>query len=367
MPYKFSFLLLLLFASLNAIAQQKPLRVGVIGLTHTHVHGILGREDRGDIEIVGIVEPDKELAGRYASQYRFPMSMVYNTTEELIAATHPEAVTAFNTTYEHLKVVETCAPLGIHVMVEKPLAVSIKHARKMEALAKKHHVQLLTNYETTWYPTNHKAYELLQNDTIGSLRKVVVHDGHRGPKKIGVNKEFLDWLTDPVQDGGGAIMDFGCYGANLMTWLQHGKKPLTVTAVTQQMQPENNPNVDDDAIILLTYEDANAVLQPSWDWPIGRKDMEIYGLTGAIYADNRHQLRLRMAEGYDGFKETTFTLEERPAPLNDPFAILAAVVKKEITLPPYDLSSLENNMVVMEILDAARKSAKKGKRVRIKR
>ncbi len=357
----------LIFINLAAIAQQKPLRVGIIGLTHTHVHGILGRKDRGDIEIVGIVERDKELVKRYADQYHFPMSMVYNSMSELITAKHPEAVTAFNSTFEHLEVVETCAPLGIHVMVEKPLAVNLKHAKKMEALAKKHHIQLLTNYETTWYPTNHKAYELLKNDSIGSLRKVVVRDGHRGPKKIGVNKEFFDWLTDPVLDGGGAIMDFGCYGANLMTWLMQGKKPHTVSAVTQQLQAENNPKVDDDATILLMYDDANAVLQPSWDWPIGRKDMEIYGLTGAIYSDNRHQLRIRMAEGYDGFHETTLKLEERPAPYDDPFSILAAVINKDIILPPYDLTSLENNMVVMEILEAANKSAKKRKQVRLKK
>jgi len=362
----FSILLLLLLLGTASFAQKKPLRVGIIGLTHTHVHGILGRKDRGDIEIVGIVERDKELVKRYADQYHFPLSMVYNTMEELIAAKQPEAVTAFNSTFEHLEVVEKCAPLGIHVMVEKPLAVNLKHAKKMEALAKKHHIQLLTNYETTWYPTNHKAYELLKNDSIGSLRKVVVRDGHRGPKKIGVNKEFFDWLTDPVLDGGGAIMDFGCYGANLMTWLMQGKKPHTVSAVTQQLQAENNPKVDDDATILLMYDDANAVLQPSWDWPIGRKDLEIYGLTGAIFSDNRHQLRIRMAEGYDGFHETTLKLEERPAPYDDPFSILAAVIRKDISLAPYDLTSLENNMVVMEILEAAAKSAKKGKVVKLK-
>jgi predicted dehydrogenase len=359
-------LFLLLLIGTISFAQKKPLRIGIIGLTHSHVHGILGRKDRGDIEIVGIVERNKEVVKRYADQYHFPMSLVYNTMDELIAAQHPEAVSAFNSTFEHLEVVEKFAPLGIHVMVEKPLAVNLKHARKMEALAKKHHIQLLTNYETTWYPTNHKAYELVKNDSIGSIRKVVVRDGHRGPKKIKVPDEFFDWLTDPTLDGGGAIMDFGCYGANLMTWLMEGKKPRTVVAVTQQLQPENNPKVDDDATIILTYDDANAILQPSWDWPIGRKDMEIYGLTGAIFSDNRHQLRIRMAEGYDGFHETTLKLEERPAPFDDPFSVMAGVIRKEIILPSYDLTSLENNMVVMEILEAAAKSAKKGKAVRLK-
>ncbi|MBL7791209.1 MAG: Gfo/Idh/MocA family oxidoreductase, partial [Saprospiraceae bacterium] len=196
-------------------------------------------------------------------------------------------------------------------------------------------------------------------------RKAVIRDGHRGPKKIGVNSEFLDWLTDPVQNGGGAITDFGCYGANLATWLLDGKRPHTVTAVTQQLQPENNPQVDDEATIVLSYDDASIIIQASWNWPIGRKDMEIYGLTGAIYADNRHDLRLRVAEGYDGFQEKTYKLQERPAPLDDPFALLAAVINNEITLSPYDLSSLENNLLVMEILEAARKSAARGRAVKL--
>lgn len=350
-----------------SFSQEKPLRIGIAGLTHTHVHWILGRENLGDVEIVGMVEPNRELAQRYSDQYGYSMDLVYNTLDEMIAATQPEAVTAFGTIYNHLEVVETCAPKGIHVMVEKPMAVSLDHAKKMAALAEKHNIHLLTNYETTWYPTNHKAKELLDQGKVGDLRKVIVRDGHRGPAKLGINQEFLDWLFDPIENGGGAIMDFGCYGANLMTWLRNGERPNTVTAVTQQLQPENNPKVDDDATIILTYDDAQAILEPSWNWPMGRKDMEIYGLTGAIYADNRNTLRIRMAKGYDGYDEETLVLEERPAPYNDPFSVLEAVVRNKIQLPPHNLYSIENNLVVMEILDAARKSAKKGKTITLKK
>lgn len=350
----FSIIMLMPF---NLFAQEEPLEVGVVGLTHGHVHWILGREDRGDIQIVGIVESNRDLAERYSKQHGFPMSIVFDTIEEMISATQPKAVTAFGTIYEHLEVVEICAPLGIHVMVEKPLAVNLEHAKKMEALANKHNIHLLTNYETTWYPSNHKAYELLKSGAVGDLRKVIIRDGHRGPKKIGVNSEFLEWLIDPVQNGGGAIMDFGVYGANLITWLQEGQKPNSVTAVTQQLQEENNPKVDDDATIILTYDNSDAVIQASWNWPIGRKDMEIYGLTGVLYADNGNHLRVRIAEGYDGYTEESYDLKERQAPLDDPFALFAAVIKNEITLDPYDLSSLRNNMIVMEILEAAKKSA----------
>jgi len=346
-------------------SQEEPIRLGVVGLTHGHVNWILGRDSVSDVKMVGIAEPNHELAKRYSQQHGFSMDLVYNSLEEMLAAVKPEAVAAFGSIYDHLEVVEKCAPLGIHVMVEKPLAVSLEHAKKMEVLAKKHQIQLLTNYETSWYPTNKVARDLLREGKVGDLRKLVVRDGHKGPVKIGVSEEFLEWLTDPKLNGGGALTDFGCYGANLITWLLDGERPFSVTAVTQQLQPENNPNVDDDATIILKYDNANATIQASWNWPIGRKDMEVYGESGAIFADNRNQLRIRISEGYDGYKEDVLKLQERNAPYDDPFALFAQVIKGELLLEDYDPYTLENNMIVIEILEAAGISAKTGKTIQI--
>jgi len=361
------FFLLLVSSTITAQSDSttnKPLRIGIVGLTHTHVHWLLGRPDHGDVLIVGIVEPNKQLAQRYATQHNFSMDIVFNTMAEMIVKTKPEAVAAFGTIYEHLAVVETCAPLSIHVMVEKPLAVSLEHAKKMKLLADKYKILLLTNYETTWYATNHKAYKIVNEDkAIGDLRKVVVHDGHKGPKEIGVNKEFLDWLTDPVQNGGGAVTDFGCYGANLITWLAKGEKPESVLAMTQQIKPDIYPKVDDEATILLQYPKMQGIIQASWNWPFNRKDMEVYGATGTVFTDNRSDMRVRLESDKTEQKES---LKEREAPYDDPFAFFAALVRKKITLPKYDLSSLENNMIVVEILDAAKKSAKTGMAVKLK-
>jgi predicted dehydrogenase len=302
------------------------------------------------------VETNRQLAEQYAKQHGFSMDKVFGTMKEMIEKTKPEAVTAFGSIYENLQVVETCAPLGIHVMVEKPLAVSLDHAKKMKALADKYKIILLTNYETTWYATNHKAYEMIQTDSsIGRIRKIVAHDGHQGPKEIGVNKEFLNWLTDPVQNGGGALMDFGCYGANLIVWLTRGKKPSSVFALTQQLKPDIYPKVDDEATIILKYPNMQGIIQASWNWPFNRKDMEVYGQTGYVITDNRSQIHYRLEKDTAEKKEI---LKERKAPYDDPFALLAAVIKGKITLPPYDPSSLENNMIVMEILDAAKRSAR---------
>lgn len=338
----------------------KPFRIGVAGLTHAHVHWVLGRADDGDIEIVGIAEPNRELAERFLKQYNLPMSLVYPTLAEMLEKTSPEAVTAFNSIDEHLDVVKQCAPKKIHVMVEKPLAVSLDHAKEMEALARKHGIQLLTNYETTWYGSNADAVKNLSS--LGEIRKIVVHDGHKGPKEIGVNKEFLEWLTDPVKNGGGAITDFGCYGANLMTWLMKGERPQYVVAVTQQIKPDIYPKVDDEATVLVVYKKAQGIIQASWNWPYNRKDMEVYAQGGYVIGD-RSGLKMRLS--YDGPEEYV-KAGDLPKPYHDPFAYLAAVVRKEISVASTDLSALENNVLVVEILEAAKKSAKEGKAVYLK-
>jgi predicted dehydrogenase len=245
-------------------------------------------------------------------------------------------------------------------MVEKPLTYRLDHAKEMEALALKYTIKLLTNYETTWYGSNHKAYQLINSENaIGPIRKIVVHDGHPGPKEIGVGPDFLNWLTDPVQNGGGALIDFGCYGANLITWMMRGERPISVTAVTQQLKPDIYPNVDDEATIIVTYPHTQGIIEASWNWPVGRKDMEVYGQTGYVITIDALNMRIRKSEKE---KEIPFVTEATQFPQNDPFAYLAAGVHGEIESVD-DLSSLKTNMIVVEILDAARKSAKEGKTI----
>ncbi|MDO6440144.1 Gfo/Idh/MocA family oxidoreductase [Cyclobacterium sp. 1_MG-2023] len=358
-----SFFAAFILLPFQCLFAQSAVKIAVVGLTHSHVHWILGREDVGDVEIVGIVEPNEDLANRLMSQYGLDKQLHYPDMESLFAVVKPEAVTAFGSIYEHLEVVQACAPRGIHVMVEKPLAVSMDHAKEMADLAKKHQIHLLTNYETTWYASNHELKKRLKAEEIGPVRRVIVNDGHEGPMEIGVNQEFLDWLTDPVLNGGGAVIDFGCYGANLMTWLMDGVKPISVTAELKQIKPDIYPKVDDEATILLEYPKAQGVIQASWNWPFSRKDMEVYGKTGYMVAKNSTSL-LSRTEGQK--QEKAETLSKRTNPYNDPFAYLAAVVKGEIQVTAKDLSSLENNLVVVEILDAAKESAKKGKRIYLK-
>ena len=356
-----------LFSMVKTEAQpagDAPIRLAVAGVTHGHVSWILDRENKGktDIVLVAIYEPDRDLASRLARQYHISEDLLYTDLDKMLDAVKPEALVAFGSIYEHMKAVEACAPRGIHVMVEKPLATNLAHAMKMEELARKHHIYILTNYETSWYPTTEKTYQLVNDSNyIGKVRKVIFHDGHEGPKEIGVSREFLHWLTDPVQNGGGALIDFGCYGANLMTYLMQDEEPVSVTAVTRQFKPAVYPEVDDDATIVVDYPSAQCIIQASWNWPFGRKDMEVYGESGYVISANNTLLRTRNIQSKG---EHTMQITSRDVQVyEDPFSYFADVIKGKIQIPKMGLYSLENNVRVVRILDAARESAQSGKTI----
>jgi len=355
-------LCLSIFFQSNATSygQPSPVRLVVVGLVHGHVNGFLASAlKRKDIQIVGIAEANISVAEAYRNQYNLDPSLFDKNLEAMLDARRPEAVVVFTSTFDHRAVVEACSKRGIQVMMEKPLAVNLEHAQAIAKAARDGKIQVMVNYETTWYASNQAVYKMAHQSAFGEIRKMVVHDGHRGPKEIGVQPEFLAWLTDPVLDGGGALMDFGCYGANLMTWLMDNQRPLSVTAITQQIKPQIYPHVDDEATIILTYPHAQGIIQASWNWPFDRKDIEVYGQHASALTIRRDGVRVRVADK----PEEQLTAESLEPPGDDPIGYLTAVVRRQIQ--PAGLSSLENNLIVADILEAARRSAKSGQTIRL--
>ncbi|PYU52826.1 MAG: oxidoreductase [Acidobacteria bacterium] len=339
-------------------AEDAPLRVALAGLVHGHAFGLFDQfQHRTDLQIVGIAESDQQLAAQFGRKYGLQPDIFYSDLEEMLKKTHPQAVLAYTNTYDHRRVVEICARHGVPVMMEKPLAVSLEDARAIERAAHEAKIQVLVNYETTWYRSNQAAYDLAHENAIGEIRKIVVHDGHHGPKEINVGPEFLAWLTDPKLNGAGALFDFGCYGADLATWLMDGRRPDSVTAVTQQIKPDVYPRVDDEATIILTYPHAQAIIQASWNWPFSRKDMEVYAQKGYAITVGRDQLRVRLPEK----EETSAEAKPLEKSKEDSVSYLRAVLLRG--MKPEGLSSLETNVIVTEILGAARQSAATGKTI----
>jgi glucose-fructose oxidoreductase len=353
---------LLVPGMLAAQGTEAPLRVGIVGLVHGHVEGFLGQlPEHKNVELVGIAESDQALVEKYEKKYGLMRGLFYKDTTSLIQAKHPQAVLVYTSIADHRKVIESAARYGVSVMVEKPLTISLDDALAIRQTAQEHHIQVLVNYETTWYASNKAAYDAVASGELGPIRRVVVHDGHQGPAEIGVPPEFLRWLTDPAQNGAGALYDFGCYGVDLMTWLMHGETPLTVTAVVNQDKPYLYPRVDDDSTIVLAYPHAQAVIMGSWNWPFARKDMEVYGAKGYAITVAADQIRVRLE------KDATERLVTAPpllAPNDDSLDYLAAVLKGKM-MPMGDLTALDTNVTVMQILDATRTSARTNRTVRL--
>jgi predicted dehydrogenase len=310
------------------------------------------------VHIVGVFEPDATLLRSYGDTFHIPDNARFTDLRTMIDRTHPEAIATFTTTRDHPVIVEAAAARHVHVMMEKPLAVSNEDAQRIRRAAESGAIQVMVNYETTWYPSHGAIWRLIKEQiAAGDIRKMVAMDGHNGPKAINVQPEFLDWLSDPARNGGGALFDFGCYGANLMTWLMDNQRPIAVTAVTQQLQPKVYPRVDDEATIVLEYATAQGIIQASWNWPVGRKDLEVYGEHGLAIATGGTGLRVALPDQ----AEHAVTPEPRAPDELDSISHLIAVVRGGRR--PNALSSLENNLIVTEILEAARTSARTHARV----
>jgi glucose-fructose oxidoreductase len=356
-------LLLALVPKMHAEGVGTPVRVAIVGLVHGHVQGFLPALAKSqEAQLVAVVEPNTALAARYAQQYQLDQSLFYTDLDAMLKARHPDAVLVYTTILDHRRVIEAAAKYGVSSMVEKPLSTTMEDALAIRRATREHHVHVLVNYETTWYPSNAEVIKAARDGELGTVRKVVVHDGHQGPKEIGVGPEWLPWLTDPKQDGAGALFDFGCYGADLMTVLRNGEAPTSVTAVMQTDKPDIYPHVDDDATVILRYPGAQAVLMPSWDWTFARKDMEVYGTKASMVTVAANDVLVRRDERTPATQEPAPPL---PADESSSLSYLAAVLRGQVK-DRGDLSALDTNVVVMQILTAARESAQTGRTVELR-
>jgi predicted dehydrogenase len=338
-----------------------PLRLAIAGLVHGHVTSFIRNAlARKDVQVIGIYEPDAALLRQYGAQFKLPEAVLFSDLNAMLDRAKPDAIASFTNTFDHPVVVEAAAARHVPVMMEKPLAVSNADAQRIRRAAETGKIPVLVNFETTWYPSHGAMWKLLkERKAAGDIRKMVAMDGHNGPKAINVQPEFLQWLTDPVKNGAGALYDFGCYGANLMTWMMDNQRPIAVTAITQTFQPETYQKVDDEATILLEYPNAQGIIQASWNWPVGRKDFEVYGAYGLAIATGGNGLRIALPREKEA--EHAVTPDPLPADEKDSISHLIAVVRGG--RKPNALSSLENNLIATEILEAARESARSHKRV----
>jgi predicted dehydrogenase len=354
-------LALLPLAAAAQSANRAKTRLAVVGLDHDHVWGMLhDLSGEADVELVAIADPHPELVAR--AKARVPASVAfYDDYVKMLDTAKPEAVIVTTANDQHLAILRECAKRHIHYSTEKPMATTGADAREMERLAKEAHIKLMVNYWNAWVAPSHDLFHRVQAGDLGPVQRINVQQGHQGPREIGVSKYFEAWLYDPVRNGGGAIVDFGSYGAEWALWLKG--RPQSVYAYTLKLKSAQNNAVDDDATILLEYPEATAVIQASWDWPESKGQVEVYGPKGSLLATRDELFSKPAGTHADPKMPNGAPVELQPVPheTSNPIAYLVSCIRND--KPIEDPVSAHLNVGVVEILDAAKESVRTGRAV----
>jgi predicted dehydrogenase len=336
------------------MAQEK---IAVVGLVHSHVWGHLDKMIKGEpAKLVGIAETNPELIAeaKKAGARAVPF---FEDMERMLDETKPDIVWAFNPNNEHLAVVQACAPRKIHVIFEKPLASTYKDALAIKRLVEKHGIHVMTNYQMAWWPANYVAKAQADSGTVGKVWRLRGVVGHGGPGSEGVrSKYFFEWLTDPVKNGGGALMDFGCYNALWSLW--YFGRPEKVYAQVNHLRPETFPKVEDNANLVLSYKESVGTFEGSWDLPRSVQDLEIFGRNGSIYMKNG-SVEIRKGRG----AAESATVNPLPHERAEPIAYLVYCIREKKA--PDGMVGLDINVGVNEIIEAAKMSVKSGQAVKL--
>jgi len=358
-----TFIVALLAPVLPAQTGGAKTRLAIVGLDHDHVWGILETIAREpEAELVAVADPRPALLDKAKREAPADVKF-YADFVQMLDEAKAEAVIVTTANNRHLEILRACAKRKIHFFTEKPMAASGADAREMERLAREAGIKLMVNYWNAWASPAQDAYARIQAGELGLVQKMIIQFGHEGPKEIGVSKYFADCLYDPVKNGAGALMDFGCYGADWAMWLKG--RPQRVYATSLKLKVEQNNAVEDDAVVLLEYPDATVILIPSWDWPYGKGQAEIFGPKGSF---------LVMGDGllFQPAKGDTSAQNPQGKPVETPplppekrngvaYFLYCIRNNKPIEGPV----SADLNVGVNEIIDAAKESIRTGRVVNL--
>lgn len=270
----------------------KPYRVAVLGLVHDHVWGELPAiKDCERAELVAACDPNPPLRERVSSEYG---CRAYERLKDLFDTESLDAAYVFSSNAEGAELAVLAMERGLHVLIEKPMAATLDGAERMLSASEKHNVRLMINWPFAWWPQLQHALKLAGDGAIGDVWQVRYRAAHQGPEELGCSKYFCEWLFDPAKNGGGAMMDYCCYGANLARVLLGNPQKVTATKATLC---KTHLPVEDNAIVLMHYPKALAIAEGSWT-QAGKLTSYltvIYGTRGTLMVEPRLGGRLLLA------------------------------------------------------------------------
>ena len=368
-------LMLCLFLSTVPLVAQQP-RLAIVGLNHDHVWNELNPVLKGDlVTLVGVAEtlPDRvqriekeETAGQGGVRPAVSASLVFPDWKKMIDQTKPDIVWAYVETSRHLEIVQYCAPRGINVMFEYPLSVTAQDAHEIQKLADQYHIRVLTNYQFwAWTAPTYTAKKAVDDGQIGQVYRLSGLLGHGGPGDYRPST-FLTWLMTPDKNGGGALVDFGAPSIAWAIWVKG--PPESVYARVDHLRPQEFNGVDDNSTVIMNYKDGVAIIEGTWDMTAApTASDQIFGLKGGLVI-GRDGVDLYTrgpqtpgAAGRSPLVKTPLPVEPLPPERSGALAYMVDRIKNN--QPIAGMCSIDVNVDVVEVLEAARKSIMDGRAV----
>ncbi|MCA0271362.1 MAG: Gfo/Idh/MocA family oxidoreductase [Proteobacteria bacterium] len=249
-------------------------RFRIVGISFDHMHmGDLLRlvHDHPEAEIAGIFDPDRATMQRAVEAFGIPEHNVFTDFDTCMKTTRPDLAILCAATADHAAYTRRLASYGVHVLVEKPFAASIKDARAMIAAMQPTGRYLAINWPLRWVQSHATAKRLVDEGMIGKVIEIHSYGGNRGPlyhlaDKIEVSREEVErqkpgsWWYKRAS-GGGSLLDYLGYGATLGTWYRNGEAPLEVTCVTDETP---GIEVDQHAITICRYAAGLSKMETRW-------------------------------------------------------------------------------------------------------
>jgi predicted dehydrogenase len=255
------------------------LKIGVLGLIHDHIWGhvreLAGRDD----VTLAVADPHAPL--REQARAEHGVERLYADYADLLERERPDAVLIFTDNAGKAAVVELAASHGKPIMVEKPMADTLANAERMRAATSNAGVPLMVNWPTAWTPAIRHALRLAGDGAVGDIYRLNFRGGHRGPKEYGCSPYFYGWLYDRARNGAGAYIDYCGYGVSMARLLLG--LASRAQATIGRLQKEY-VEVDDNAVLLLRYPRAMAVIEATWTaaGPVADGGPVIAGRTGSL-------------------------------------------------------------------------------------
>ncbi len=362
---------------------SKEYRVGIIGFAHMHINSLaaqFGQHPQVTLVAGADTEPDQAeiRAGAYTrewnirhAQQELGLGRMEKDFQQLLQAETLDLVICCAENAKHAPVVEACAAAGVHVIVEKPMASSLAHGLRMARAAEAAGTKVVVNWPLTWSPATRKAKALIDDGAIGRVLEVKWRGGHLGPLGYGVSHPGVEEAAGPMSGvergatwwhqqapGGGAMLDYCCYGSMVARWFI-GEQALAAVGMRANLNSHWG-DADDNAAMIVRFPGAMALFEASWttiDHGVSPGPI-VYGTEGTLVVERPKG----GAEQVGVINANGASHEHAADPLtNEPTNIAEAFIDHlEAGTPLHRTLELDFNLEAMAILDAGVRAATSG-------